>query len=59
MKMDVRFTLTIQASPGLENSISSSGNYEAGTQVSVYATPNEYYIFDKWEEDGNGIRQIH
>lgn len=47
----VKYTLTITAGEG--GSVNSNGGqYEKGTNVTLTATPNDGYLFDKWS-DGN------
>lgn len=47
----IKFTLTVSAGEG--GSISSNGGqYEKGSSVTITATPDSGYVFDKWS-DGN------
>jgi hypothetical protein len=48
------YTLTTSVNPSGAGSVSpSGGDYEAGTEVSVSATPNSGYVFDYWSGDSN------
>tara|TARA_Y100000741_G_scaffold93444_1_gene69355 strand:- start:18 stop:1214 length:1197 start_codon:yes stop_codon:yes gene_type:complete len=50
-----KFTLTTQVNPEEGGTVfPSSGEYNDGDQVSVQATPSQYYFFDKWGGNGNG-----
>ena len=43
-----RYTLTTSASPSGGGSVSGGGTYDSGTNVTVTATPNSGYRFDRW-----------
>ena len=50
-----KYTLTIQVTPDEGGSVfPSTGEYTEGSQVSVQATPNQYFEFVKWGGNGNG-----
>ena len=50
-----KYTLSVQISPPEGGSVfPSSGEYTDGSQVTVQATPNQYFDFIKWGGDGNG-----
>ena len=50
-----KLTLTTQVNPEEGGTVfPSSGEYNDGDQVSVQATPSQYYVFDKWGGNGNG-----
>ena len=51
-----KYTLSVQISPPEGGSVfPSSGEYTDGSQVTVQATPNQYFDFIKWGGDGNGV----
>ena len=50
-----KYTLTIQVTPAEGGSVfPSTGEYTDGSQVTVQATPSQYFDFIKWGGDGNG-----
>ena len=50
-----QYTLSTQIIPTEGGSVSpEDGEFNGGTQISVEATPNQYYEFVKWGGDGNG-----
>ena len=50
-----KYTLTTQVNPAEGGSVfPASGEYNEGDQVSVQATPNQYYVFNNWGGNGNG-----
>ena len=52
-----QYTLSIQIIPTEGGRVSpEDGEFNEGTQISVEATPNQYYEFVKWGGDGNGIQ---
>ena len=46
-------TLTLVATPAEGGTLTGAGTYDAGTQVSVEAIPNEGYEFSQWEDGDN------
>ena len=49
-----KFTLTTQVNPEEGGTVfPSSGEYNEGDQISVQATPNQYYVFNNWGGNGN------
>ena len=46
-------TLTLLATPAEGGSVTGAGTYDAGTEVSVEAIPNEGYKFSEWEDGDN------
>ena len=46
-------TLTLVATPAEGGTLKGAGTYDAGTQVSVEAIPNEGYEFSQWEDGDN------
>ena len=48
------YTLTASASPSGGGSVSGGGTHDAGTNVTVTATPNSGYRFDRWSGDCTG-----
>ena len=44
----VRYTLTTSASPSGGGTVSGGGTYDTGTDVTVTASPNSGYRFDRW-----------
>jgi hypothetical protein len=48
------YTLTITAATGGSITTGSSGNYAAGTVISITATPASGYSFNKWTSTGGG-----
>lgn len=49
----VNYTVTVQAENG--TATASPATAEAGTTVTLTATPNEGYVFDKWEVVSGGV----
>ena len=50
-----KYTLTTQVTPDEGGSVfPSTGEYTDGNQVTVQATPSQYFEFVKWGGDGNG-----
>ena len=50
-----KYTLTTQVTPDEGGSVfPSTGEYTDGSQVTVQATPSQYFDFIKWGGDGNG-----
>ena len=50
-----RYSLTVTANPaegGLVNP--TTGSYNAGSQVTILASPNDYYRFSNWTGNWNG-----
>lgn len=47
-----QYTLTTSATPG--GSVTAGGTYDAGTVVSIAATPDADYQFDGWSGDASG-----
>jgi hypothetical protein len=51
----IKYTLTTQVTPDEGGSVfPSTGEYTDGNQVTVQATPSQYFEFVKWGGDGNG-----
>lgn len=53
----IQYTLTVTASEGGSVSPEATGTYDEGTTITISATPDEGYKFDKWEGsdfDNNG-----
>lgn len=48
-----QYTLSLLADPSSGGTVSGSGSYDAGTKVTVSATPNDGYRFIKWSDRGN------
>ena len=46
------YTLTLAVNPDGTGTVTGAGDYTAGTQVAVTATPNEGYIFLNWTDAG-------
>ena len=46
-------TLAIMVTPSEGGSVTGAGTYDAGTRVSVEATPNEGYKFLEWDDGDN------
>ena len=46
-------TLALMAVPAEGGSVTGAGTYDAGTEVSVEAIPNEGYKFSEWEDGDN------
>jgi len=44
-------TLTVISTPTNGGQVSNGGEYETGTQVTVFATPNENYLFREWNDE--------
>tara|TARA_Y100001936_G_scaffold250516_1_gene303483 strand:+ start:883 stop:2169 length:1287 start_codon:yes stop_codon:yes gene_type:complete len=52
-----RYTLSVQVSPAEGGSVfPTTGEYTDGSQVTIQATPNQYFNFIKWGGDGNGTK---
>ena len=49
-----RYTLTTSASPSGGGSLTGGGTYDSGTNVTVTASPNSGYRFDRWSGDCTG-----
>ncbi len=50
-----KFTLTLNASPTQGGAVFGDGEYDAGEQVVITATPNEGYRFIHWRANGTVI----
>lgn len=48
-----QYTLSLLADPSSGGTVSGSGSYDAGTKVTVSATPNNGYRFIRWSDKGN------
>lgn len=48
-----QYTLSLLADPSNGGTVSGSGSYDAGTKVTVSATPNNGYRFIRWSDKGN------
>ena len=49
------YTLTVSCTPSGSGTISpNGGTYDAGAQVTLVATPGEFYKFDAWGGDASG-----
>lgn len=48
-----QYTLSLLSNPSYGGSVSGSGSYDAGTKVTVSATPNNGYRFIRWSDGGN------
>lgn len=48
-----QYTLSLLADPSSGGIVSGSGSYDAGTKVTVSATPNNGYRFIRWSDKGN------
>ena len=48
------YALTVTASPSAGGSVSGGGTYDSGTNVTVTATANSGYRFDRWSGDCTG-----
>jgi PKD repeat protein/pimeloyl-ACP methyl ester carboxylesterase len=46
------YTVTTSSSPAAGGTTTGRGTYQAGTQITVSATPNPGYSFDRWSENG-------
>ena len=49
-----KYTLALSADPAEGGSVSGAGTYDAGTDVSIEATPNDNYGFVNWTGDASG-----
>ena len=47
-----QFTLTVQSANTDQGSVTGGGTYDEGSSVTITATPNSGYVFEKWS-DGN------
>ena len=47
-----QFTLTVQSANTDQGSVTGGGTYDEGSSVTLTATPNSGYLFEKWS-DGN------
>ena len=47
-----KYTLTLNVSPSGSGSVTGAGEYEAGKEAKMIATPNSGYVFSRWS-DGN------
>ena len=53
------YELTLLVDPDEGGTVTGAGEYEAGDQVTVTATPNPGFIFVKWTQDGEELtRQV-
>lgn len=48
---DTKKTLTLVANPMGGGSVTGGGKYEAGTEVTITATPSENYTFKRWSDN--------
>lgn len=48
---DTKKTLTLVANPRGGGSVTGGGKYEAGTEVTITATPSENYTFKRWSDN--------
>lgn len=54
-----KYTLTLNVSPAGSGIVSGTGQYDAGTEAKISATPNSGYAFDRWSDgDTNTSRYI-
>lgn len=54
-----KYTLTLNVSPAGSGTVSGAGQYDAGTEAKISATPNSGYAFDRWSDgDTNTSRYI-
>lgn len=44
-------TVQVTASPAYRGTVSGGGEYPAGSEVTISATPNKGYLFSKWDDD--------
>ena len=54
-KDTVNYTVTVSADPEAGGTVSGSGEYSEGTQVTVTATPATGYHFVNWTENGTEV----
>ena len=54
-KDTVNYTVSVSADPEAGGTVSGSGEYSEGTQVTVTATANDGYTFVAWQEGGTKI----
>ena len=54
-KNTVNYTVTVSADPEAGGTVSGSGEYSEGTQVTVTATPATGYRFVNWTENGTEV----
>lgn len=54
-----KYTLTLNVSPNGSGSVTGAGQYDAGSEVRISATPNSGYAFVRWSDgDTNTSRYI-
>ena len=59
VKPVTKYTLTLNVSPAGSGTVSGAGQYDAGTEAKISATPNSGYAFDRWSDgDTNTSRYI-
>ena len=59
VKPATKYTLTLNVSPAGSGTVSGAGQYDAGTEAKISATPNSGYAFDRWSDgDTNTSRYI-
>ena len=49
------YSVSLSSNPANSGTTSGSGNYNAGSSVSLTATPNSGYVFTNWTENGNAV----
>lgn len=49
------YNVTLSVNPDNAGSVTGAGSYYEGTSVTVTATPNTGYIFQKWTENGSQV----
>lgn len=54
-----QYTITVSASPAAGGVVSGGGTYNAGSTCTVYATPNQGYIFVGWWESGTRVSGLY
>lgn len=49
--IDVKVQITVAATPAYRGTVSGEGVYAKGKSVTLTATPNKGYIFERWNDD--------
>ncbi|KAF5071281.1 PKD-like domain protein [anaerobic digester metagenome] len=49
------YTISARVEPASSGTITGAGDYNHSTSVTLTATPNEYYTFVNWTEDGEEV----
>lgn len=48
---DVKYTVTVNANDATYGTVTGGGEYVEGTEVTLTATPNSGYLFEKWNDN--------